>query len=600
MNESKQKKQSFGVLWGYTKGYRRYLALGFLLLLMELALSFISPLVLSVTIDSVLDTKPLNTPWYFAWIIQLCGGIGYIRQHLVIMAVLTVIMAALAGALAFVRPCVTGTAAFHISENLRNRFYRHVGRLPFSYLSATPTGDLIQRATSDIDTVQRFMSGVLLELLRTVFLLAVGFFIMASLNLPLTVLSFAMTPVIVLDSFWFIRRIDRIVERYEGAESKVYTVIQENLTGARVVRAFGRERFEQEKFVPHNETLRGEHIALNRILVRLWFTLDLLSGIQIALITIAGVLFTVRGSITLGQYTAFLSYVMIFLFPVQNLGRVLGNVSRTGVAAGRLEAVLREPEEDYVEGGLTPNLSGDIVLDHVCFSFGTERVLDDLCLTIHGGETVAILGGTGSGKTTLMYLLQRLYDPDGGTITISGTDIRSIDKSHLRRRIGLIMQEPFLFSRSIRENLRIQNRDAGDQAVENAARIANIHEDILSFDQGYDTLVGERGVTLSGGQKQRASIARTILGSHDILIFDDALSAVDTRTDQSIRQALRERQTGTTTILISHRISTLMEANRILVLEQGRLVEQGSHQELMQLPNGIYRRVYEIQTASVS
>ena len=593
----KEKNHFTGLLWQYTKGYRRYMLLAFCLLLLELGLSFASPLVLSVTIDSVLDAKPLNAPGYFHWILSLCGGIEYIREHIIVMAVLTVVMAALAGALSFIRPCLTGSAAFHISENLRNRFYRHVGRLPFSYLSATPTGDLIQRATSDIDTVQRFMSGVLLELLRTVFLLAVGFLIMGSLNLPLTLLSFALTPAIVLDSFWFIRRIDRIVERYEGQESKVYTVIQENLTGARVVRAFGRERFELEKLTENNEALREEHIALNRILVRLWFTLDLLSGIQIALITIVGVVFTVRGSITLGQYTAFLSYVMIFLMPVQNFGRVLGNISRTGVAAGRLEAIMQEKEEDYVDGGLMPPLSGDIVLDHVSFSFGSEKVLNDLSFTIHGGETVAILGGTGSGKTTLMYLLQRLYDPDSGTITIGGTDIRAIDKRHLRRRIGLMMQEPFLFSRSIRENLSIQNPDAEEADVERAAAIANIHEDILSFEAGYDTLVGERGVTLSGGQKQRVSIARTILGSHDILIFDDALSAVDTRTDQSIRQALRDRKAGTTTILISHRVSTLMEADRILVLEQGSLAEQGSHQELMQIPSGIYRRVFEIQTA---
>ena len=593
----KEKNHSAALLWRYTAGYRGYMLLAFLLLLLELGLSFASPLVLSVTIDSVLDTKPLSVPRYFQWILSACGGIGYIREHIAVMSVLTVVMAALAGVLSFVRPCITGSAAFHISENLRNRFYRHVGRLPFSYLSATPTGDLIQRATSDIDTVQRFMSGVLLELLRTVFLLAVGLVIMGSLNISLTLLSFALMPVIVLDSVWFIKKVDRIVEQYEGRESRVYTVIQENLTGARVVRAFGRERYELKKFIESNEALRTEHIALNRILVRLWFTLDLLSGLQVALITIAGVVFTVRGSITLGQYTAFLSYVMIFLMPVQNFGRVLGNISRTGVAAGRLEAVMREQEEDYVESGLTPPLSGDIVLSHVSFSFGSERVLDDLSLTIHGGETVAVLGGTGSGKTTLMYLLQRLYDPDSGTITIGGTDIRTMDKRHLRSRIGLMMQEPFLFSRNIRDNLRIQNPEAGDRAVENAAVIANIHADILSFAEGYDTLVGERGVTLSGGQKQRVSIARTILGSHDILIFDDALSAVDTRTDRSIRQALQDRKAGTTTILISHRVSTLMEADRILVLDQGRLVEQGSHSELLRRPDGIYRRVYEIQTA---
>ncbi len=593
----KPNNHAMAAVWSYTRGYRCRLAAAFLILIGELLLSFVTPLVLSVTIDSVLGEAPLNAPWYFAWIIGLCGGLEFIRKHIIIMAVMIVAMAVLSGLLSVLRPCLTNSAAFQITKTLRDRYYAHVQRLPFSYHASAQTGDLIQRATSDIDMVQRFLSNVLLELLRTIFLVGVGFFLMASLNIPLTLISFVLVPLIVADSLWFIKRIDKHVERFEVQESKVFTVIQENLTGARVVRAFGREKFELEKMTGENEKLRKEQISFNSELANLWLSLDVLSGLQIALVTIIGVIFTVRGRITLGQYTAFLSYVSIFLMPISNFGRVLGSVSRTQVAVGRIEEILAVSEEDPVEDGVTPPLHGDIVFDHVSFAYDKTPVLENLDLTIHGGETVAILGGTGSGKSTLIQLLQRLYDPDSGSITIGGVDIRTMQKRHLRDRIGIVMQEPYLYSKTIGQNIGIKFPEPDLEAVQEAAKTACVHEDICAFDNGYDTVIGERGVTLSGGQKQRVAIARAILGDSDILIFDDALSAVDTRTDQSIRAALKQRRHGVTTIIISHRISTLMEADRIFVLSGGKVAEQGTHAELLQNPQGIYRRVYNIQTS---
>lgn len=594
------KKRSVSALWSYTRGYRGKLFLAFVIMLLELVLSFITPLVTSVTIDSVLDSNPLNTPWYFTPIITLCGGIQYIRQHIWVMALLIVIMAALSGLLSILRPSLTSSAAFQIARDLRDRFYGHVQRLPFSYHAKTQTGDLIQRATSDIDTTQRLLSNVVLELFRTFFLLVVGFFVMTSLNLSLTVISFSMIPLFILDSMWFMKKIDAIVEQFEDQESRVYTVIQENLTGARVVRAFGREKFEVDKLHLENENLRGQFIHFYNYLCGLWLSLDILSGLQIAIVTILGVVYTVQGKITLGQYTAFVSYMTIFLMPIQNLGRVLGQVSRSLVAIHRLETVMQEPEEDYVELGLTPPLSGDIVFENISFAYDNTPVLNHLNMTIHSGETVAILGGTGSGKSTLIQLLQRLYDPAEGTITIGGVDIASMNKQHLRSSIGLVMQEPYLYSKTIGQNIGIKYPQLSQTEIEDAAKIACVHQDILEFDQGYDTVIGERGVTLSGGQKQRVSIARAILGHSDILIFDDALSAVDTKTDQFIRQALKLRQKDTTTIIISHRISTLMEADRIFVLSRGQVAECGTHQELLSLENGIYRRVYEIQTGQTA
>lgn len=583
-------------LWRYTRGQRKKFLLAFCLLILELLMSFVTPLVLSVTIDSVIGNAPLNVPWYFAILLNLCGGLSYIRQHIVIMSVLIVVMAALSGLLAFLRPSLTASAALQSAKALRDRFYAHVQNLPYAYLTATQTGDLVQRATSDIDTTQRFLSNVMLDLLRTVFLLVVGFVLMASLNLPLTLISFVMVPFIVIDSLIFVKKIDAIVKKFEDQESKVYTVIQENLTGARVVRAFGRQRFELDKMAAENQALKEALLSLNGMLAKLWCSLDILTGIQIAAVTICGIIFTVHGTITLGQYTAFLSYVTIFLMPVQDFGRVLGSFSRALIAVGRVEEILEVPTEDPTADGVTPPLSGDISFRDVCFSYGEAPVLSHLNLTIGGGETVAILGGTGSGKSTLIQLLQRLYEPTSGKITIGGVDIAGIQKHYLRDRIGMVMQEPYLYSRTIGENIGIKDAVPNFEHITAAAKIACVHEDIMDFAQGYDTVIGERGVTLSGGQKQRVAIARAILGDSDILIFDDALSAVDTRTDQSIRAALKQRRKGVTTIIISHRISTLMEADRIFVLSHGQVAESGTHQELIQIENGLYRRVYDIQT----
>lgn len=587
-------------LWGYTKGERALFVLGFLLLLAELLLSFVSPLVLSVTIDSVLGSIPLNTPWYFTWIMNLSGGISYIKTHIWVMSVLMVIMAALSGLLSFLRPTILNSAAFSINERLFARFYDHVQRLPYSYLVSANTGDLLQRATSDMHTIRKFYRNQCLDFLRTLFLVVIGFFLMASLNLPLTIIAFLPFPVIVAFSLFFVPKIDKVAEKYEAQDGHLHSVIQENITGKRVVQAFGRGSFEKEKLEKENKKYRILAIAFNQKLVELWFGLDLLAGLELTLITVAGVVFTVRGHITLGQFTAFLAYTRIFLGPVQDFGKVLGAITRTKVAVRRVEEILLEPEEDPVAEGISPPMNGEIELSHVSFAYGENQVFRDLNLIIRPGETIAILGGTGSGKSTLAALLVRLYDPDSGRITIGGTDIRKINKHHLRSRIGMMMQEPYLYSKTIRENIGIRSTDFSLGEIQEAAKAACIHEDITAFPEGYETVIGERGVTLSGGQRQRTSIARSIIGNCDILIFDDTLSAVDTRTDREIRAALKARQKAATTIIISHRITTLMEADRIVVLGSGTVQESGTHAELMQIPDGIYRRVYEIQTNQYS
>ncbi len=591
-----QKKSMTAYLLSDTKGYRGRFALAFGLILLELALGFVTPLILSVTIDSVIGGQALNAPRYFAWLIRLLGGVETIRRHMLVMPALLIGFALLSGLMSFVRPCLTWSAVCEITKHLRDRYYAHVQRLPFQYHTAAKTGDLIQRATSDIDTISGFLYGNIPELFRTVFLLLTGFAVMSAISLPVTIACFAMMPVIVVDSMWFVKKIDGCWETVEKCDSWAYTVMQENLTGMRVVRAFGRQRFELEKFNEANEANRGSKIRFQQRLAQLWFSLDLLGGIQLAAVTILGVVLTVRGNITVGQFTALTAYAGIFLSPIQNLGKHLSAISQTRIAVSRVEEIMDVPEEDPVAQGQKFSLKGDIVFDHVSFSYGAAPVLKDLSMRIPGGSTAAILGGTGSGKTTLVSLLQRLNDPVAGEITVGGTPLAKCDKRYLRSRIGMVMQEPFLYSRSIRENIGIQFESIDDEAVERAAKIACVHADIMEFRDGYETILGERGVTLSGGQKQRVAIARAIVKDSDILIFDDALSAVDTGTDESIRAALNARRDGVTTILISHRISTLMEADRIFVLSGGKIAEEGTHEELLDIPNGIYARVFEIQT----
>ena len=588
-------------LWQYMKGYKWLLVVGLLLMGLELFLSFISPLVLSVTIDSVLDANPVSVPAYFRWFTNgILGGDAGIRANpsrsLWIMAIAMVVFRLLSGILTFSRSYVNSQASERTIERLRDRFYSHVQRLPFRYHVSVQTGDLIQRATNDMETLRRFISGTMLEFVRTIFLFVVGIFVMANLHGKLTLISLALAPCIVIVSMLFFKRIQSLFTVLEEEEGAMYTVAQENLTGTRVVRAFGRERFELDKFTATNERLRKKTITLNNAFAGLWSSLDLISGFQITLVAAFGIYYAVQGSLSVGEYTAFLSYVYLFIWPLRGFGRVLSDFGRSLISVGRIEEVLAEEEEDPVDDGLRPPMNGDIVFHNVDFAYEQgQKVLHDLNLEIKGGTTAAILGGTGSGKSTLAQLLQRLYDVDGGSITIGGVDINDMAKEHLRGHIGIVLQEPFLYSKSIMENIGIKLEKPDAEQVYEAARVASIHDDILSFEEGYDTVVGERGVTLSGGQKQRVAIARALMGESDILIFDDSLSAVDAKTDAAIRDALGERRKGVTTIIISHRITTLMEADKIFVLKDGTVAEQGTHEELLKL-GGIYRRTYDIQS----
>jgi ATP-binding cassette subfamily B protein len=374
-------------------------------------------------------------------------------------------------------------------------------------------------------------------------------------------------------------------------------MLQENLTGMRVVRAFGQQKNEISKFTSLNAAYRDKTYKLIRLLGFYWGMSDSVGYLQIALSLCVGVIAVYRGTFTLGNVALFTTYVAMLTWPVRQLGRILADMGKAAVSFGRLDEILSAPVEAEPGKALKPDLAGDIVFDNVCF--GYERfndVLDGVSFAAKPGQTVAILGATGSGKTSLVQLLQRLYTRTAGNLTIAGTDVNDIEHKYLRRNIGIVLQEPFLYSRTILENIRICSPCSTEEDVYRAARTASVHDVIESFENGYGTLVGERGVTLSGGQQQRVAIARTLMQNAPILIFDDSMSAVDSETDAAIRKSLFALNRSGITFLISHRITTLREADTILVLEDGRVTQQGTHSQLIR-QQGLYRRIAEIQDA---
>jgi ATP-binding cassette subfamily B protein len=484
-----------------------------------------------------------------------------------------------------------------IAQNIRNRLYDHLQHVPFDYHVKAKTGDLVQRCTSDVDTIRRFLAVQLVEIGRAIFMVGFALSFMLPMSLKMTLVAMALVPLIFSFAVIFFMKVKEAFQASDEAEGRLSTVLQENLTGVRVVRAFGRQKFEIDKFEETNAEYRDLTYRLLHLLAAYWSSSDFISLIQISSVLVIGTYWTVQGSITLGTLLAFSSYVGMLLWPIRQMGRVLTDMGKTIVSMGRIREILESPAEDFLEH--TPQIAvrGTIEFDDVSFGYEPGHpILHNISFEVQAGQTVAILGPTGSGKSTLMHLLPRLYDYTSGSIRIDGKELRDYDRKAIRSQIGIVLQEPFLFSRSIKDNIGIAQSKIVDDEVYRAAQIASVHDVIQQFDKGYETAVGERGVTLSGGQKQRVAIARTVMSDCPILIFDDSLSAVDTETDAAIRRALNKRSKDTTTFIISHRITTLAEADLILVMDEGRIVQQGTHAELLSIP-GLYGRIWALQNS---
>ena len=574
-------KRKIQLILRYFKGAKKYFLAAVIASLITTVFNALTPQIFRFTIDSVLEGNDYP----------------YLAEHLWIMALILVGVALFSGAAMYVSRYHTAKAGENFAKNMRDALFAHVQKLPMKWHDKHQTGDIIQRCTSDVEVIRNFVVTQLLEVFRTVFLVVVSFSIMVSMNVKLSLVVLLFVPLVVAYSGIFYRLIARRFTDADEAEGALSTVVQENATGVRVVRAFGREKFEMERFREKNDIFANLWIRLGTLSGLYWGVGDLITGLQVVTIIVLGAVEAVQGTITVGEFIAFASYNTTLVWPIRGLGRILSDMSKAGVSFERVDYIIRAAEEAYQEENREENRSFDIRFSHVNFAYEDGHpVLSNLDFSIPQGSTLGILGGTGSGKSTLVQLLNRLYElQEGqGEITLGGKNIREIPLEWLRNNIGIVLQEPFLYSRTIKENIAASVPDATMEEIRQAAKIACVDDTIMSFPDGYDTLVGERGVTLSGGQRQRVAIARMLLQKAPIMIFDDSLSAVDSQTDAKIRKALSESCKNATVILISHRITTLMGADQILVLNQGKIQEQGTHEELISR-DGIYRQVYEIQ-----
>ena len=600
--EKRQKnKETRALLGRFLKGSKLLFALSMFSAALASLADMISPQIIRAAIDNAIGGKEASFPAWVMHVVDALGGFAYLGENLWIMALAVVAVALVKVTSQYVFRVSNTKASETLVKTMRDTAFSHIEHLPFSWHMKNKTGDIIQRCTSDIDTMKSFVSEQLTNVFRILVMLILSLLFMFSMNVPLTLIAFIPMPVIIGYSLHFHTKFRKGFMDCDENEGKLSTIAQENLTGVRVVRAFGRERFEKDKFEAQNAYYTSLWEKLGRIMSRFWSTSDALSGLQILLVVVFGAVFCIRGQMQAGEYVAFISYNAMLMWPIRMLGRMIADMSKAGVSIERIKYIMdSEPEHDPPEA-LCPEIRGDIVFDHVSFAYeNCPPMLQDVSFTMEAGTTLGILGGTGSGKSTMMYLLDKLYplEEGKGTIYVGGVDIRRIKTDWLRRHIGIVLQEPFLFSRTISENIAIACDGTDMTSIKAAAAAACLDETIESFSKGYDTFVGERGVTLSGGQKQRAAIARTLTGNTPIMIFDDSLSAVDTETDAKIRARMEERFGTASIILISHRITTLAKADKILVVENGRIVEQGTHDEL-KCAGGIYQSIYEIQSGTV-
>lgn len=619
------------------KGAMPYFILSALSACVISVLDLANPRIIGYTVDAVIGDQAVQAPVFMRLLTGRGGGLAWLKKNLWAIACLVLVIALFRALFQYLFNYLNTRGAEKLVNTTWNSLYRHILYLPYAWHGENSTGDIIQRCTSDVETMRLFFSEQLSQLVQTILLVSLALTFMFRIHVRLAWAAFLFIPLIILYSLFFHSRIGSSFEKADMEEGKLSTVAQENLTGVRVVRAFGREACEKDRFERQNETYTNYWIHLMRTLSAFWSSGDLASYLQILVIYVLGTGCVIRGEITVGGLISFITYNAMLTWPIRALGRVIANMSKAGIAIDRLRYIMNAEEEKDRPDAVCPPMDRDIVFDHVTFSYESARetgpasegdsaslagawgkngfhaeadgrapadgqsskdgVLQDVSFRIPAGSVCGILGGTGSGKSTLMHLLDRLYDlpEEGGCIRIGDTDIRDMKASYLRENIGMVLQEPYLFSKTLSENIAIAAEGADMRRVRDAARIASLDDTIEHFVQGYDTFVGERGVTLSGGQKQRTAIAQMLVRRPPIMIFDDSLSAVDAETDAKIRSALREKTANRTVILISHRISTLMHADTIVVLDHGRVREQGSHVQLLEA-GGLYRKIYDLQT----
>lgn len=595
------KKQTHGNLWHLTQGQRlRYLsataATG-----VSSAFMLLAPLVGMYALDVIVERDfDHGSPWLVAVARQFDAGEPFLA-YLAVSAIAGFLLAGASALFMYLRGRWSAVATEAIAQRLRDALFRRLHHLPARFFDEADTGDLVQRCSSDVETVRVFLANNVVEIGRSILLIAAMAPILFWRDARLAALSLCLMPFITFGAYLFFAMVKRQFKVADEAEGKLTAILQENLTGIRVVRAFARDEYEIARFAENNRIFRDHLYRLNQLEAWYWGISDFVSLGQISIVVIAAGLFLAQGTITVGELFAFLTLVSMAIWPVRRLGHVLADSGKAVVSLKRINHILQAEEEPQstlpAPARTTGRADGDIVFDRVSADYQSGKpVVEDFSVHIPAGQTVGIVGAPGSGKSTLVRLLMRLYPFHAGRILVDGTDIRAVDGRWLRHQIGVVMQDPFLYSRSIAANLRVARPDADHEHLVVAAREAAIHDAISEFPAGYRAQVGERGITLSGGQRQRLALARALLKDPPILVLDDSLSAVDTNTERRILNALAQRRGRHTTIVIAHRLSSIKDADRILVLADGKLVQDGSHAVLAATP-GPYQRLCEIQGA---
>ena len=576
----------------FLQGSKKYFFLSIIFAILSSLFDLINPKIIGFTVDAIIGDAPKKLPAFLSSFLS----IDMLKGNLLLVAALVMLVALIGAICRYLFSLMNSTGAETLVMTMRNRLFEHIEHLPFAWYVKNPTGDLIQRCTNDVEMVKNFLSEQLTGMFRIIVMLVIGLTFMSSISVKLMLVALVFLPIIVLYSLFFHNKLAATFAVADEEEGNLSSIAQENLTGVRVVRAFGRERYEKTRFEKQNDIYTAAYMKLSALMSAFWSIGDGISGLQVFVIVVLGTLAVYHGEMTPGNFIAFISYNAMLVWPIRRLGRVISEMSRAGVSIDRIRYIMNAQEEVNIAQPLKPDMHQDIIFDHVTFRYDEQGpdIIKDVSFAIEKGSTIGILGGTGSGKSTLMYLLDRLYPVTKGKITIGGVDIRDIDSDYLRSNIGLVLQEPYLFSRSLKDNIAIANDKAQFADIEEASRIASLDHAINHFKHGYDTFVGERGVTLSGGQKQRTAIAQMVIQHAPVMIFDDSLSALDAETDAKIRHALKTATGQATVILISHRITTLMNADQILVLNHGKIAEVGTHEELYK-QNGIYKKICDIQ-----
>jgi ATP-binding cassette subfamily B protein len=588
--------------------WKPYYILSGVFLILSTLIRMLEPKVLQIAVDKIIgyfqsgDTilkvsEDLITSMFYNFLPEI--RIENLNMILVYLGIIFLVISLLRGLFMFLSSAITASSTEKATKKLRDRLFSHIQALPIAYHSKTPTGELIQRCTGDVETVRKFASTQVVEVVRMGAIFCGAFFMMFTINSTYAFIAIALVPIISVGSVIFFRKEGRVWTAHEKEQDKLSVIVQENLSGIRVVKAFAKEKYEINKFARQNREKRKWGLKLLKLHTFFWPMTDFIVYTQMAISIFAGGYFTLTNQISVGEFVAFYTYAMLVTWPMRRLGQLVSEMGMTSVAIKRIYSILDSEAEDYA--GVKHNgrkLDGNIKFDNIKFRYDKNadaHVLNGISFSVKKGEKIALLGPTGAGKSTVISLLMRFFEPDNGTISIDGKPLNTYSKEYLRSRIGVVLQKPFLFTTTIKDNIAYSKPSSHIDDVIDYSKAAQIHDIITDiFPESYETVVGEKGVTLSGGQKQRVTIARTLLKNPDILVLDDSTSSVDTETEYEIQKAMKQLMKGKTTFVIAHRITSIQDADRILILDKGKIVESGTHDELIRR-EGFYKKIFDIQ-----